>query len=145
MNQNTTKQAADTNAKRVVHAYVEAMNAGDFEQLKSLFAPDAEIVGVTGSGSVDYAMPVWKALHEGLQMELTIDDIIGEGDVVAVRFTERGRWVGPFLGYDQPTGKPFDMTAIEWFVLENGLIKRRWGVRDSAAQARQIGLVPKAA
>lgn len=145
MNQQATKQATDTDARRVVHAYVEAMNAGDFERLRELFAPQAEIIGVTGSGSVDYAMPVWKALHQGLQMELTIDDMVAEGNVVAVRFTERGTWVGPFLGHDQPTGKPFLMTAIEWFELENGRITRRWGVRDSASQARQIGLVPKAA
>jgi hypothetical protein len=29
---------------------------------------------------------------------------------------------------------------MEWFEVRAGLIRRRWGARDSAAQARQMGL-----
>jgi hypothetical protein len=29
---------------------------------------------------------------------------------------------------------------MEWFVLRDGRIHRRWGARDAASQARQIGL-----
>jgi hypothetical protein len=28
---------------------------------------------------------------------------------------------------------------MEWFVLRNGKILKRWGARDSASRARQIG------
>jgi hypothetical protein len=29
---------------------------------------------------------------------------------------------------------------MEWFEIEQGQIKRRWGARDAASQARQLGL-----
>jgi predicted ester cyclase len=29
---------------------------------------------------------------------------------------------------------------MEWFEIEQGKIKRRWGARDAASQARQLGL-----
>jgi predicted ester cyclase len=56
-----------------------------------------------------------------------------------VRYTERGTFTGPFRG-QTPTGKSYELVAMEWFVVRDGRIHRRWGARDSAAQARQIGL-----
>ena len=126
--------------KATVQAYVEAMNAGDFQALRDLFTHDAEVHGVMGWGSVDFAMPVWRDLHRGLRMRLEIEDISAEGDRVAVRYTERGVWVGPFLGHDNPSGKSYELSAMEWFEMRDGRIRRRWGARDSASQARQIGL-----
>lgn len=124
--------------KQVILNYVEAMNAGNFERLASFFAPDAEIYGVVGKGSVDFAMPVWKDLHGALEMRLDVEEMIEEGDVVAVRFKETGTSVAPFRGFPA-TGKTFELTAIEWFTLESGRIASRHGVRDSASQARQLG------
>lgn len=124
-----------------VLTYVEAMNHGDCERLATLFTPDALIHGAKGWGGLDIAMPVWRALHSALEMRLVVEDIVAEQDSVAVRFTERGRWVAPFLGQDQPTGLSYEITAMEWFDLMGRRIRRRWGVRDTAAQARQIGMV----
>jgi predicted ester cyclase len=59
--------------------------------------------------------------------------------VVAVRYAERGTFAGPFRG-QPPTGKAYELVAMEWFVLKDGKIRRRWGARDAASQARQIGL-----
>ena len=32
------------------------------------------------------------------------------------------------------------VVAMEWFTIENGRIQRRWGARDAASQARQLGI-----
>jgi len=32
------------------------------------------------------------------------------------------------------------LVAIEWFEVRDGKIRRRWGARDSASQARQLGM-----
>lgn len=125
--------------KATVSAYVAAMNAGDEAALRAVFAEGAVIVGVTGEGSVDYAMPVWQQLHSGLNMRLEVQSMVAEANVVAVRFIERGSWTGPFLGFTAPTGKAYELVAMEWFELELGKITRRWGVRDSAYQAKQVG------
>lgn len=124
--------------KQIVLNYVEAMNAGDFERLASLFAADAIIHGVVGKGAVDFAMPVWKDLHAALQMHLAVEEMIEEGDAVVVRFKETGKSVAPFRGFPA-TGKTFGLTAIEWFGLKDGRIVSRHGVRDSGSQARQLG------
>lgn len=124
--------------KAVVLEYVAAMNAGDQRRLRAVFHPGAAIHGVLGQGNLDFAMPIWKELHESLSMHLQVSEIIAEGDTVAVRYRETGTSVAPFRG--QPaTGRTFELTAIEWFTLKDGLILSRHGARDSASQARQLG------
>lgn len=125
--------------RATVEAYASAINAGNFATLRTLFTPDARIEGVTGSATLDEAMIIWQALHGSLNMNLKIEAMVGEGDIVVVRFLESGRWTAPFLGMTEPTGKSFELVAMEWFELREGRIARRWGVRDAAAQARQVG------
>lgn len=127
-----------TDPAAVVRAYVAAMNAGDQEALQRLFTDDAQVWGVLGFGGLDVALPVWRDLHEALEMELVVEDLAVEGDRVAVRYVERGRHVAPFRGRE-PTGNSYELVAMEWFELEGGRIRRRWGARDGAAQARQLG------
>jgi hypothetical protein len=115
------------------------MNAGDFDALRRVFAPDAQIWGVAGAGSVEEVMPIWRDLHHGLNMHLDVEAIVAEGNQVGVRYTETGRWTGPFLGFGKPTGRSYTLVAMEWLELADGRIARRWGARDAASQARQVG------
>jgi predicted ester cyclase len=124
--------------KAVVRAYVEAMNVGDGERLAALFAPNAQVWGVMGWGGMEVALPAWRDLHEGLALHLTVEGMAAEGSTVAVRYTERGTSRAPFRGRPA-TGRSYALIAIEWFELDGGRIVRRWGARDGAAQARQLG------
>jgi steroid delta-isomerase-like uncharacterized protein len=125
--------------KDVVRAYVDAFNRGDIDALLQIFAADAVVQGVLGWGTLDVVVPIWRELHAALRIEMTIDEIIEEGDTVAARYTERGTFVAPFRG-NEPTGKSFELVAMEWFTLRDGKIVRRWGARDHASQMRQIGM-----
>lgn len=127
--------------KQVVLRYVAAFNAGDVDTLRALFAPGATIQGVLKEGGMVEILPVWAMLHESLAIELTVEEMIAEGDRVAVRYRERGTFRAPFLGHE-PTGRSFELVAMEWFVVRDGLIHARWGARDAASQARQIGIPP---
>lgn len=134
-----TDRTGETN-KACVRRYVAAFNAGDFETLRPLFTEDATVQGVLGWGALDdVAMPVWRDLHAAYGIELTVEMMIAEEDVVAVRYTERGTFRAPFRG-QAPTGKSYELVAMEWFEMKDGKIHRRWGARDAAAQARQLGL-----
>jgi steroid delta-isomerase-like uncharacterized protein len=128
-----------SDAKDVVRRYVEAFNRGDLAALRALLADDAEIQGVMGKGLFEKVEPVWRQLIEGYAMQLRIDALIAEGNVVAVRYTESGHFHARAFGND-PTGKSYQLVAMEWFEIEHGRIKRRWGARDSATQARQLGI-----
>lgn len=125
--------------KAIVYAYVEAFNRGDLEALRVLFTEDAEIQGVLGKGLVDKIMPIWRQLVEGYGMQLEVEDIVAEGNTVAVRYTETGTFKAPAFGHE-PTGKSYTLVAMEWFVIEDGRIVRRWGARDNASQQRQLGI-----
>jgi steroid delta-isomerase-like uncharacterized protein len=115
--------------------------AGDIETLRTLFTDDALVYGVLGWGGLDVVEPIWRDLHAAFSIELTAEQMIAEDDRVAVRYTERGTFVAPFRG-QPPTGRSFELVAMEWFLVKDGKIHRRWGVRDAASQARQLGMPP---
>ena len=125
--------------KAIVLKYVDAFNRGDLDALRSLFAEDAEIQGVLGKGLMDKILPIWRQLIEGYGLQFTVEDICAEGDVVAVRYTERGTFRAPAFG-QEPTGKSYELVAMEWFIVRDGKIQRRWGARDATSQARQLGI-----
>jgi len=126
--------------KAVVRRYVEAFNRGDLPALKALLAEDAEIQGVLGQGLFEKIEPVWRQLIEGYGMQLQIQELIAQGPLVAARYIETGTFRAPAFGH-APTGRSYELVAMEWFEIENGRIKRRWGARDAASQARQLGLM----
>jgi predicted ester cyclase len=131
---------SESDNKRLLRAYVEAFNAFDTARLRELFAADARIYGVLGFGSIDLAEPIWRELHEGLQIRLEPLAIIEEGPQIAVRYRKTGKFVGPYRGLPgvAPTGKSYELVAMEWFDIQDGKIVSRWGARDSAALNRQI-------
>jgi steroid delta-isomerase-like uncharacterized protein len=125
--------------KAIVMKYVDAFNRGDLDALRALFADDAEIQGVLGKGLMDKILPIWRQLIEGYGVQFTVDGLCAEGDVVAARYTERGTFRAPAFG-NESTGKSYELVAMEWFVIRDGKIQRRWGARDAASQARQLGI-----
>ena len=125
--------------KRVVAEYVAAFNARNYDKLRTLFARNALIYGVLGKGGFDVVLPIWQELHSGLNMQLHVDEMITEGDAVAVRYTERGQFTGPFRGH-APTGRSYEVTAMEWFILHDQKIIQRWGARDAMTIASQVGM-----
>ena len=125
--------------KQVIFSYVAAFNRGDLPALRALLAPDAIIQGVMGEGTIDRAEAAWRQLIEGFAIQLHVEELVAEGNCVAARYTESGTFRAPAFGH-QPTGKSYQLVAMELFELRDGKITRRWGARDSASQARQLGI-----
>jgi steroid delta-isomerase-like uncharacterized protein len=124
--------------KAVVRRYVEAFNQGDLSALRGLMAEDAVIHSVLGTVNKVQAIEMWEMVHKALGVVLTIEDLIAEGDQVMARYRERGVFQGAFLG-KAPTGKPYELSTLEWFVIRDGKIKTRWSCRDMASMGRQVG------
>ena len=124
----------------VLRAYVDAFNAGEWDRMALLFADDANIRGVLGWGTLDVALPIWRELHENMFMRLRVDEVINSDDKSAALLTETGSFNGPFRGLAgiEPTGKPYEIVAIEWFEFKDGRISRRWAARDSSAITCQV-------
>ena len=87
------------------------------------------------------AVEGWKTFSpEG---KMTIDQIIAEGDRVAVLWTGEGVNTGEGNGLPA-TGRPFRVTAMTLFRLKDGKIVEEWNVFDNYSLLSQLGLLPKA-
>jgi steroid delta-isomerase-like uncharacterized protein len=80
-------------------------------------------------------------LREGLAPQFTIEQLVAEGDTVVVRWTNRGRHVGAFLGIP-PTNKPFTIAGIDVHVLKDGRLAEHHHVVDQLSMMQQLGLIP---
>jgi predicted ester cyclase len=70
------------------------------------------------------------ALHKGFSdISIQIDDIIGEGDMVASRKTISATHTGEMMGH-MPTGKKVSMNVIEIVGLKDGKYIDHWSRND---------------
>ena len=76
------------------------------------------------------------ALHAAFpDLRFTVEDLIADGDKVAVRYTAHGTHKGNFMGV-APTGKEVTWTAVTLFHLVNGKIQEAWLISDLGQQLR---------
>lgn len=73
---------------------------------------------------------------------LTIEDMVGEGDKVAWRFSVRATHSGPFRGLP-PTGKPFTLTGMAITRMREGQMVENWNETDDLGMLQQLGVIPK--
>jgi predicted ester cyclase len=74
-------------------------------------------------------------------LQLTLDELIGEGEKVVVRWTMRGTHLGEMRGGIPPTGKPFTVTGTTTNRVASGQIAEAWGNIDLLGLMLQLGLV----
>lgn len=70
-----------------------------------------------------------------------IEDVVAEGDTVAVRGTCSGTHEGELLGIP-PTGERFAVQQVHWFRVAEGKVAEHWAVRDDLGMMRQLGVMP---
>jgi steroid delta-isomerase-like uncharacterized protein len=71
----------------------------------------------------------------------TIEEMVGEGDLVAKRWTYRGTHKGEFMGIPA-TDKKIEMTAITIYRISGGKVAECWWNYDSLGMMQQIGVIP---
>ncbi len=71
----------------------------------------------------------------------TVDIILAEGDMVAVRVTHRGTHKGEFMGIS-PTGKSIDITNTGIARIVDGKEIEAWSTIDSLRLMQQLGAIP---
>jgi predicted ester cyclase len=74
--------------------------------------------------------------------KLIIEDMIAEGDKVAVRATFQGIHRGEFMGI-QPTSKEVTISGMLIYRITNGKIVEFWMSFDNLGLMEQLGVVPK--
>jgi len=74
-------------------------------------------------------------------MVLQIDDVIAEGDKVALRFTAKGTHRGELAGING-TGRPVTVPCISVMRFANGKIIEEYEVFDNLGLFQSIGRMP---
>ena len=72
---------------------------------------------------------------------VTVDDVLADGDEVAVRWTYGGTQQGPFLGIP-PTGKAVVGSGIGLFRIAMGRIVEDFVQEDTFGLLQQLGAIP---
>ena len=70
-------------------------------------------------------------------LSVTIDDLVAESDLVAVRGTCRGTHQGVFRGVP-PIGRRIEFAGMVFWRIGGGLIRERWGILDLPTLMRQL-------
>ena len=118
----------ETNKALVRRLLEEVFPAADLAALDEIVAPDlVDHSPVPGQpAGVEGVRHVVRSLHAGYSdLQITVDDLFGEGDRVAARWTLRGRHTGSLFG-ESPTGGAVENGILVVFRLVNGKIAERW-------------------
>ena len=109
--------------------------------------------------SEDFTPRTWPSVEPGIEslkqavtrmasglsdVRFDVEDLIAEGDRVAVRLTAHAVHRGDFMGMPA-AGKGYTISEIHIFRLTDGKIAEHWHVADMLGMMRQLGATPTSA
>ena len=136
----TVPHATDANVA-LVRSTLDAFNEGDLDTCVARMGPDFVMylaglppmrgpeVWRQGAGVIRFGFP---------DLHARIDDLVAEGDRVAVRLTFRGTHPGEFLGVPA-TGRTVSYVSHEFYRIAGGLVAEEWVCSDTDTLFRQLG------
>ena len=118
--------------KHVVTRLIEeVINGGRLKLIDELYTP--EMV----AGAKRWIAPFRESFPD---VEMTILELIAEGEKVAGRFHCSATNLGPWRG-NPPTGRRFErVDEVYIFRVAGGRIAEAWGIEDTLSRERQLGL-----
>jgi steroid delta-isomerase-like uncharacterized protein len=74
-------------------------------------------------------------------LQLTVEDILAEGDRVVTRWTMRGSHHGEFFGIPA-TGRQVTVTGMDIWRIADGKAAEHWDSIDNLGMLQQLGVIP---
>lgn len=133
----------ESNKATTRRVFEEFFTAGKFDLAEELFGPGLvqhhpdEPYETRGPDGIRERMTAWRSAFPDLST--SIEDLIAEGDRVALRSIARGTNSGEFAG-NPSTGKQM---AVEWesiYRFEDGKVAEMWDAWNVLAVVEQLGL-----
>ena len=143
--QNATAQ--ETSNKATIRRLHDAIKGGAkliSQTLDELVEPDVLFhapvpTGATGTQALEQ---VWRVLLRAFpDLDVTVEDLIEEGDKVVSRNTVTGTHQGEYMGLP-PTGRSVTYNEIFIYRFLDGRIVEIWGAVDVFSQMKQLGMIP---
>jgi steroid delta-isomerase-like uncharacterized protein len=125
----------------------EVINQGNTSLVDELFAPDfvehEELPPGIPSG-IEAVKTLFTMFHSAFpDFQVTVDDLIAEGDKVVVRSTWSGTHKGEFMGIP-PSGRSVSFGVYDIIRMAGGKVVEHWGQMDNMGLMQQLGVVPAA-
>jgi steroid delta-isomerase-like uncharacterized protein len=76
-------------------------------------------------------------------LNITVEDVVGEGDKAVTRWTVRGTHQGEVEEFGPPTGRQVELKGITIHRIDGGKIVEEWEAYDNLSILQQLGLVPE--
>lgn len=95
----------------------------------------------TGAGKDDLKRAIERVFGGLADPEFVIEDMIAEGDRVAVRLTSSATQSGEFMGMP-PSGKRYTISEIHIFGIRDGKVAEHWHQFDQLGMMKQLGAMP---
>ncbi|MBX0297940.1 ester cyclase [Haloarcula nitratireducens] len=133
--------------KDVVRHYIEdAWNEAALDLVEDLIAAEAPHHDPTLSDRPDGPAGRKQSIqvyHTACpDVHISIEEMVAEDDLVAVRWTGRGTHEGELMGIE-PTGTEIEITGMSINRMNEGQIAETWEVYDTHGMLQQIGVLPK--
>ncbi len=130
--------------KEIVRRFFEAFEANDQATLNQVTAPDlvAHLPGAPGPQNREGMLHGISAFSKAFSdRNLTIHDLIAEGDRVSARTSMTATHTGDYFG-QAATGKHIVIKALTIEHIQDDMIVERWFNYDRMDLMQQLGLVP---
>ncbi len=127
--------------KALVRLFIEEiLEGGDPSAVDELVAPDftAHTWPSTGDPRGDLKRAIERVGAALADSSFAIEDMIAEGDRVAVRLTANATQVGPFMGLPA-SGRRYSIGEIHIFRIRDGFVVEHWHQFDQVGMMRQLG------
>ena len=100
--------------------------------------PDQDIQGI--EDMKHYLALYFEAFPD---FNITVEDVIAEGEKVVSRYTFRGTHRGETEEFGPPTGRQFELEGISMHRFKDGKIVEDWEQYDNLGFLQQLGLAPE--
>jgi len=130
--------------KAIMRRWMEGTSKHDLSIMDELLADDYVLHGAGGQdikGPEGFKQAFIAYLSIFPDIHFTIDDMVAEGDKVAVRVTMTGTHKGEFMGI-APTGKQIATKEAIFYRLAGGKIVEGLPYSDSLVMFQQLGVNP---
>jgi steroid delta-isomerase-like uncharacterized protein len=130
--------------KALVRRFIgEIFERGNEAAVDELAAEEFELHALpsSGDGREDMRRAI-ERVHGGLaDVEFTIEDMVAEGNRVAVRLRSSATHTGTFMGMPA-TGKHYSIEEIHLFRIDDGKVAEHWHQMDQMGLMKQLGAAP---
>jgi predicted ester cyclase len=139
LEQDKARSAAVEQNKALAARFMDAYQKGDYAAIRDICSPAFVEHGAGQTRSLDQTIELGKS-NLAIFSDFTIiaEDMIAEGDRVAVRYRLKVTHTGEGLGIPA-TGKKAETTGVEIMRIENGKIAEAWAEENVLGLLMQLG------